>query len=338
MCIHVSCTNPDHFHTIQAGIDYAGTLPPHQRIIAVHRGIYHERVKIQIPHIRIIGEDPRNTIITNSCSALELDSAGNKLGTFRTQTVMIEADDIRINQLTIENSAGPGWLKAQAIALYADGDRIALENCRLIACQDTLFTGPRLRKLETDGLPQIPQRHFYRNCFIQGDVDFIFGCAAAYFEKCEFYSTYTPRPKDQPDRSQTKEDQNDAILGYVTAAATPKGQEFGFVMDRCSFTGNCPPKSVFLGRPWRDHTKTVLLNCNLGEHIHPAGWHDWNKIQAHNSTFYAEFSSTGPGAANKFRAPWTHTLTQKEADQFQKKRVLMGWNPDHPLFSHIPEG
>lgn len=135
----------------------------------------------------------------------------------------------------------------QALALYVDGDRILFDRCRMLASQDTIFTGPLPPKeIEPNGFigpkqyaPRINGRHYYKDCFIRGDIDFIFGSATAYFENCELYS----------------QDIGREINGYVTAASTPEGQEYGYVFEGCHFTGNCPPRSVYLGRPWRNLQK-----------------------------------------------------------------------------------
>jgi len=168
--------------------------------------------------------------------------------------------------------------------------------------QDTLFTAPLPpREIEPNGFigpkqhaPRIPQRQVYRRCYIQGDVDFIFGGAAAWFEACEI-------------RSVDGE-------GYVTAASTPEGQKYGYVFSNCRFTNDGVAKNVYLGRPWRNFAKTVLVCCELGNHIRPEGFHDWNKAAAHETIFYAEYGCFGPGAQGE-RASFVHRLTKEEAEK-----------------------
>ena len=140
------------------------------------------------------------------------------------------------------------------------------------------------------------------------DIDFIFGSATAYFENCELYS----------------QDIGREINGYVTAASTPEGQEYGYVFEGCHFTGNCPPRSVYLGRPWRNFAKTVLLHCRMEEHIRREGWHDWGKRDAHDTLYFAEAGSTGPGAVPEERPEWVRILSEDELEPYSRERVLGG--------------
>ena len=114
------------------------------------------------------------------------------------------------------------------------------------------------------------------------------------------------------------------INGYVTAASTPEGQEYGYVFEGCHFTGNCPPRSVYLGRPWRNFAKTVLLHCRMEEHIRREGWHDWGKREAHDTLYFAEAGSTGPGAVPEERPEWVRILSEDELEPYSRERVLGG--------------
>jgi pectinesterase len=186
----------------------------------------------------------------------------------------------------------------------------------MLASQDTIFTGPLPPKeIEKNGFigpkqyaPRINGRHYYKDCFIRGDIDFIFGSATAYFENCELYSRDTGRE----------------INGYVTAASTPEGQEYGYVFEGCHFTGNCPPRSVYLGRPWRNFARVVLLHCRMEEHIRREGWHDWGKREAHDTLYFAEAGSTGPGAVPEERPEWVTLLNEDELTPYSRARVLGG--------------
>ena len=233
-----------------------------------------------------------------------------KRGTFRSYTLLVDAPDITLRGLTVENAAGyPREKSGQCVALYADGDRFLCEDCALVSHQDTLFTAPLPPKeVEKNGFigpkqfaPRTPQRQTYRRCRISGDVDFIFGGAAAWFEDCDIVF--------DDGRGETRT--GDA--GYCTAASTPEGQRFGYVFDRCRFvsTGN-ERGTVLLGRPWREFAKTVLLHCELGAHIKPEGWGDWGKAAFHEHGYYAEYGCTGPGARG-CRADFVHALTDEEA-------------------------
>ncbi len=290
--------------------------------ILLANGIYRERLVITRPYLSLIGEDAEQTILTGALYARMPCTDIGKLGTFRTYSCMVDTHDFTASGITFENSAGKGPDVGQALALYADGDRLAFDHCRFLGGQDTLFTAPLPpTEREPHGFtgpgehrPRRPGRHYYKSCYFEGDIDFIFGGAAAYFENCEFFSKDIGRP----------------VNSFVTAASTPKDQKYGYVMQACRFTGNCPPLSAYLGRPWREYAKTVLLNCEIGAHIRSEGWDDWNRPQDHETVFYAEYQSTGPSSDMEKRPGWVHKLTHAEASQYTRELVLRGndgWCP-----------
>ena len=119
-------------------------------------------------------------------------------------------------------------------------------------------------------------------------------------------------------------------MGYVTAPSTPEGAEYGYVMHGCRFCSNCPDQTVYLGRPWREYGKTVLINCEIGPHIKAAGWHDWGKEMAHTASFFDEYGCKGPGAKLDERPDWCHVLKEEDLPKYRKEVVLAGedgWNP-----------
>lgn len=300
-------------------------LPP--AFIHIGKGIYREKLTVTRPNLTFLGESPEETVLVYGQGAFELMEDGTKRGTFRTASLRIDTHDFTARNLTIQNDAGFGHTVGQAIALYADGDRLLFENCRLISSQDTLFTAPLpVKEAQPGGFrgpgehkPRIMGRQLYRSCFIQGDVDFIFGSGIAYFEQCTIFS------KKPGDRTPSESPAEETIYGYVTAASTPKEEPYGYVFRDCRLTSDCPPHTIYLGRPWREYSKTVFIDCELGEHIHSLGWNDWNKPHGH---FYVgEYASYGPGAAPEKRASFSHQLTKEEASLYTKERVLQGWTP-----------
>ncbi len=211
---------------------------------------------------------------------------GQKYGTFRSYTVLVDGDNVIFKNCVFENTAGPGKLVGQAIALYIDGDNIILEDCILRGHQDTLFLAPLPEKEIIPGgflgPKQFTPRHkrtvHFNNCVIEGGVDFIFGGATAYFDNCEFKSVET---------------------GYIFAPSTPEDVEIGFVARNCKFTAteDVADESCYIARPWRIHGKVRLENCYLGSHIHPLGWNDWDKPESHETVAFVEVDSYGPGAS-----------------------------------------
>jgi pectinesterase len=261
----------------------------------------------------------------------DLMEDGNKRGTFRTASFRIDTHDITIKHMTFQNDAGYGHMVGQALAMYADGDRISFVDCAFVGSQDTLFTAPLPEKEAQsggfkgpgEGLPRIMGRQYYHHCYLQGDVDFIFGGAIALFDNCLIYS------KMPGDRIPRESPVQETILGYVTASSTPQGQPYGYVFRRCHFDSDCPPGTVYLGRPWREYAKTVLLHCTLEAHIHPKGWQDWGKPHGH--FLYAEYESSGPGASASTRADFSRQLTAQEAEAYTTEDILGGWLPNRVL-------
>ena len=283
-------------------------LPKDDEPITLHLapGVYREKVVLQRPHTTLEGSGAGESIITWSDGAKEVLPDGMNRGTFRTATLLVDAPHVTLRRLTVENAAAPRQQVGQAIALYADGDYFTCEDCTLRSHQDTRFTAPLPPKeLQKNGFigpkqfaPRTPQRHTYRRCRIEGDVDFIFGGAAAWFEDCRIVCT--PRSGRTPG-------------GYTTAASTPEGQKYGYIFHHCRFEGeNVPEGSFYLGRPWREHAKTVLLSCYIGPHIKPEGWDDWGKKDFPRTGFYAEHGCFGPGSGTEMRA-FSHLLTEEEA-------------------------
>ncbi|MBR1994489.1 MAG: pectin esterase, partial [Alistipes sp.] len=134
---------------------------------------------------------------------------------------------------------------------------------------------------------------YFEQCYIEGTTDFIFGASSALFVDCEIRS---------------KSD------SYVTAASTPPGKPCGFTFVRCRLTADEGVTKCYLGRPWRDYAQTVFIDCELGSHILPEGWHNWDKPHAEQTTLYGECGSKGPGANPKKRVAWSKQLTRKEAE------------------------
>lgn len=257
-------------------------------------GIYKELVYVQREKrfFHLVGEDAGKIVLTYNLNARMSGPDGKEIGTFRTASTVIDADDFTAENLTFENSAGP---VGQALAIRVEGDRVVFRNCRFLGWQDTI--------LENRG------RHYYRDCYIAGHVDFIFGGATAFFEKCHIHCL-----RD----------------GYITAASTPDTQPFGFVFSDCRITGETPEVKTYLGRPWRIHASTVFLNTEMGEVVRPEGWHNWNKAEAEKTARYAEFNSAGPGAHAGARVKWARQLSETEAKSITAQRVLSGsdgWRP-----------
>ena len=338
--LHVS-DNPEHFSSIGSALAQIPANNTTPVIIEIAPGIYHEKLTLNKPYITLRGmsENSSDTVISYDDYALDLMEDGSKRGTFRTYTLFIDTHDVTLQHLTIENASGDSATHGQAIALYADGDRLMVDSCRLLGHQDTLFTGPLPEKERQPGgfigpkqfAPRINGRQYYKNCYICGDIDFIFGSATAYFEHCTLESLLRTKTSEQSD-SVSDTSAFPPIQGYVTAASTPKGQAYGYVFSDCRFISkDCPAGSVYLGRPWRDYAKTILISCELGAHIHPAGFHDWNRENTHETVCYAEYASY-PAVSDcrplSDQADFVQNLDEQQARHFARKLVLGDWTPD----------
>ena len=139
------------FPRIADAIEAAKAYAPMPVTIHIAPGRYHEKLTVSQPHVTLMGDDASNTILTYDDYAREIMPDGIKRGTFRTYTLFLDAPDITLCNLTVENAAGAGKKVGQAIALYAEGEGIRVENCRLIGSQDTLFTGPLPEKEKEPG-------------------------------------------------------------------------------------------------------------------------------------------------------------------------------------------
>ena len=274
------------FVTIQEAINSAKGFPDTRVTIKVRNGIYKEKIEVYEwnSNMSIIGEDREKTIITYDDYFDKLALGRNS--TFHTPTFLVQGNDFYAKNLTIENTAGE---VGQAVALAVNANRVLMDNCSIKGNQDTLYT-------TGEGFKQ-----YYKECYIEGTTDFIFGQATALFQNCEIYS-----------KSES----------FITAASTPKGTAFGYVFKDCKLTAKKGLSKVYLGRPWRTYAKTVFINCNMGKHILPEGWDNWSNEQAETATLYAEYKCDGPGFRPEKRVSWASQLTKLEAEKYTVANIL----------------
>lgn len=324
--------------------------------ILISKGVYHERVTITTPGLTLLGEGATETIISYGLYGFMPSPDIGKLGTFRSYTMLIDADQVTLRDLGIENTAGAGPDIGQAIALYADGDELCFDRIALLGWQDTLFTGPLPPKeIEKNGFigpkqfaPRRNGRQYYHDCHIEGDIDFIFGSATAFFDHCTILQKDRRKllcPADTGSvprkpacdgtslsgsaESSGKEGaaaadprEGTEALSFATAASTPEGQAYGYVFDHCRFLSDCPDASCYLGRPWRNFARVAILHSWLGPQIHPAGFHNWGKTEAEGSVRFCEYQNEGPGAARSQRATFVKALSDEEAAEYAREKVV----------------
>lgn len=286
------------FRNIDDAIEVCRAFMEYHKVIFVKKGTYKEKLIVPswLTNIEICGEDRDNTIITYDDHAnVFIPGTDRKMGTFRTYTVRVDGNDITFCNITIENNAAR---LGQAVALHTQGDRLTFVNCRILGNQDTVYTGG------------INTRLYFKDCHIEGTTDFIFGPSTAWFENCTILSRTD---------------------SYITAASTPQDVEYGYVFNRCKIVAAEGVGKVYLGRPWRPYAHTLFMNCQLGKHILPVGWHNWSNTQNETTARYCEYDNHGEGAATKERAAWTRQLTRKEAAKVTLENVFRqngGWMPN----------
>ncbi|MFD2942433.1 pectinesterase family protein [Flavobacterium notoginsengisoli] len=294
--IVVDVNGTGNFKTVQEAFNSVASLKTTETRIFVKNGIYKEKLELSLDKnkITLIGESKEKVILTYDDYASKSNGAGGTIGTSGSASFIITGNDFKAQNITFENASGP---VGQAVAVRIDGDRVFFDNCKFLGFQDTLY--PRESK----------SRQYYKNCYIEGTTDFIFGGSTVIFDQCEIFAKKGG--------------------SYITAANTPESNPYGFVFLNCKLTTNSGDSSYFLGRPWRNYAKTVFLKCEMDSHIKPLGWHNWGKPEAEKTAFYAEYQSTGKGANTEARVNWSHQLS---SEQFKKdyamKAIFKDWKPN----------
>lgn len=289
--VQVTADGRGDFQTIQAAIDEA----PLGRLVRIGLapGIYREKIVIPASKtVELHGQDVMSTTITWDDYATKAHREGGPYGTLRTPTMWVEADDVIIENVSIENSAAPRSLVGQAVALALRGRRCQVLNARLLGHQDTLYVGGE-------------GPHYFKLVEIAGDVDYIFGPAPTLFEDCRLISLGQ---------------------GYITAASTPKDEEVGYVFWHCHLAASGDFRT-YLGRPWRPYASVTWIETEMGAHIAPEGWDNWRDPANQETARYAEFGSSGPGGGARERVAWAKTSPHLEElpDQLHLANLRRRW-------------
>jgi pectinesterase len=282
------------FKTLQAAFDKIPKNNKKQVVINLHAGVYKEKLHLDSTkdNVLLISNDKFNTIITYDDHAGKKTAAGDTINTQTSWSFLINANNFHAVNITFENSAG--FTAGQAVAVEVRGDKIMFENCRFLGNQDVLFTNSE------------KSRQYYRECYIEGSTDFIFGSSTVWFERCHIHSKKN---------------------SHITAASTPKESKYGYVFNECIFTADTAFTKVSLGRPWRPYSSVTYLRCYLDRHIIPQGWDNWKNPENEKTARYSEYKNYGPGANISQRAAWSKQLTDNEAWDYNVLTVLRGWIP-----------
>jgi pectinesterase len=303
------------FPTIQNALDHHPFATPNpdgtpgRVFIEIAPGTYHERVIVTQNHNNITligtGKSPEDVVITNSLNA---KTAG---GTFFTETVEINGAAFEADNITFENAAGN---TGQAVAVADRGDRSIFKHCRFLGHQDTLFADYG--------------RQYYLYSYIEGGVDFIFGNAAAVFDRSEIHANgpgfLTAQSRTSPDQPTGYVIMNSKVtVSFEQTSPTDPNAPGAKSM---AFAHN----TIGLGRPWRPYSRVIYIDTELPATLDPAGWNNWNNPANEKTAYYGEFGNKGPGANFLSRVPWSHQLTSDQANQYLPQNFLAGhdhWNP-----------
>ena len=299
--------------SIQDAVNSLYTFKPDGRItVFVKKGVYEEKILIHgiKENLSLVGEDRDSTIIIWHDHANMPDEYGSTIGTFRTWTLRVDAPGFECENLTVINDAmtfnNPDWFTdgkdnvgvGQAVALHVEADKAVFRRCNFLGFQDTIYTG------NPDG------REYFEDCHIEGTVDFIFGPATCWFERCRIHALRE---------------------GYLTAASTPEDHPFGYVFNRCRITSREGITGEWLGRPWRPYAYTLWKECDFDLDLDPQGWHNWGNEQNEKTARFFEYSCTGKGADRNARAPWSRELSSEEASLVTVESVFRSvqadWKP-----------
>jgi pectinesterase len=280
------------FKSIQDALNAVPDFRKNITSIFVKDGFYKEKLLLPTSKINVnlVGESKERTVISFSDYASMKNRFGEEIGTSATSTFFVFADDFTARNLTFENAAGA---VGQAVAVRVSGDRVRFINCNFLGNQDTLY--PQGEK----------SRQYYKDCYIEGTVDFIFGWSTALFENC---TIFCKKGK-----------------GYITAASTLEENHYGFVFVNCKITGDADENTYYLGRPWRPYAKTVFINCFMDKQIRKEGWHNWDKPDAELTAYYAEGGSKGPGANAMSRVKWSHQLNDAQLAEYTFEKIMRDW-------------
>ncbi|HUZ58134.1 MAG TPA: pectinesterase family protein [Hanamia sp.] len=283
------------FSTVQAAFN---SIPENNKsavTVFIKNGTYKEKLYLDSTKqfVTILGENNFKTILTYDDHTGTITRNGEVINTMTSHSFLVQADHFTAKNITIQNNAG--FNAGQAVALESDGDKEQYYNCRFIGFQDVLFT------------KKPNSRQFYKDCYIEGTTDFIFGPSTVWFEHCHIHSKKN---------------------SHVTAASTPQDHEFGYVFNDCILTGDTSLRSVSLGRPWRPYASVTYIHCYLGPQIKPEGWSNWNKTDNYKTARFAEYENYGPGANKVNRVTWSKQLNDNEIKKYTIENVLNGWIPD----------
>jgi pectinesterase len=286
------------YATLQGAVD---ALPETGGEIQLAPGTYRGKVNIGRAHVRLRGTGRA----AGEVIVVWGDAHATVGGTIKSATLTVSGDDFSAENLTVRNDfVWQGNEGSQAVALAVTGDRAVFHRVRLLGAQDTLYAGSRKCAAE----PCPVSRQYFRDCYIEGHVDFIFGDANAFFDRCEIHALAHPE------------------IMITAHSRTAPEQEKAYVFDRCRITAEAGARTIYLGRPWRDYARVIFMNTQMDAPVHPQGWREWTpgSTERLKTAYYAEYRPRGKHASVRQREPWSHQLVAAEARRWHKDVFLAG--------------
>ncbi|KAG5136670.1 hypothetical protein JHK82_021401 [Glycine max] len=297
------------YKTVQEAVNAAPANGTKRFVIYIKEGVYEETVRIPLEkrNVVFLGDGIGKTVITGN------GNVGQQgMTTYNSATVAVLGDGFMAKELTVENTAGPD--AHQAVAFRLDSDLSVIENCEFLGNQDTLYAHSL--------------RQFYKSCRIEGSVDFIFGNAAAVFQDCQILV--------RPRQVKPEKGENNAITAH---GRTDPAEPTGFVFQNCLINGTeeyialylSKPQvhKNYLGRPWKEYSRTVFINSILEALVTPQGWMPWSGDFALKTLYYGEFENKGTGSDLSQRVPWSSKIPAEHVLTYSVQNFIQGndWIP-----------
>ena len=293
--LRVAADGSGQYRTVQAALNTLSNSNKTPTQIRIKPGSYSEKLLVTKPFVTLCGETGKasSTILTYNDGASKSNGSGGTIGTTNSASVTIKANDISVENITIENSFGVG---SQAVALLTQGQRLQFRNCRLLGHQDTLYTHSGTQ--------------YFRNCHIQGTVDFIFGAATVVFDNNTIHSV--------------------GGGSALVAPSTEQNVPFGLVFlgGKLTANSNVGKGSIALGRNWRPYGAAAFIRTDVGQHISAVGWVRMGENILDTARF-SEYQSTGAGANPSARAKQSKQLSESEAAKYTISNIFGSWTPSY---------
>lgn len=293
--LRVAADGSGQYKTLQAALNTLSNSNTTPTQLRIKPGTYREKLLVTKPFVTFCGESGKasSTILTYNDGANKPNGSGGTIGTTNSASVTIQANDVSMENITIENSFGVG---SQAVALLARGQRLQFRNCRLLGNQDTLYAHSGTQ--------------YYRNCHIQGTVDFIFGGATAVFDNNTIHSV--------------------GGGSALTAPNTDQNVPFGLVFlgGKATAASNVGKNAVALGRNWGPYGAATFIRTELGQHIAAVGWVKMGENTL-NTARFSEYLTTGAGANPSARASQSKQLSASQAATYTISNIFGSWTPSY---------